>query len=879
MLTSKEIRQKFLKFFENKNHTIKQSASLIPHNDPSLLFVNSGMVPFKLVFLGQEDLGTKKVSTVQKSLRVSGKHNDLENVGRTARHHTFFEMLGNFSFGDYFKKEAMQYAWEFVTKELKLDISKLYVTIYIDDDEAFDLWRDEIGVSQDRILRIAGKDNFWSMGDTGPCGPCSEIFIDQGEDLTCGDNCGIGKCDCDRFLEIWNLVFMQYNQLSDGTREPLGKPCIDTGMGLERVSAVCQGKRSNFDNDLFQEIIQFTANDAGVSYSNSLPDTNDVDTALRVIADHSRAATFLIAEGILPSNEGRGYVLRRLIRRALRFGTLIGLKDAFMYKTVGQVIELMKDAYPEIQNKQQLIIKAVKEEEERFRQTLENGILLLNNEIEKAKKAKQNIIGGDIAFKLYDTYGFPLDIVDDIARKNDFSVDIESYQNFMAQQKTRARDARKNANSQNLHATFNTFTNLITEFVGYTSLKFQSQITLLLDNNGKKLEELNEGEHGYVLTAQTPFYGESGGQVGDTGFILTAGTKLEVIDTIKINDLIVHEVQVIYGKLSQGQEVELEVTEGQRIASARNHTCTHILHSALKEVLGSHVQQAGSLVGPSRLRFDFNHFTALSDTEIAQIEQKVNSSIMAALPVVAEEMSQDNAKEKGAIALFGEKYGEIVRVVSIGEENEQTCIEFCGGTHLKNTGQAGSFVIISESGVAAGVRRIEAITGWNVLKYAQDLRLENQKLCHDFKARPSELLTKIDNMQKEVKQLRKEVDKAKASNNTDIMSEICEINQIKLLAKQVPNMSVKALRDLMDNVRTKIPSGIACLATEENGKVSLLLYVSKDLHQKFTAPALIKEISPLIDGSGGGRPDLAQAGGNNPNGILTAFEKLKTLIV
>lgn len=898
MLTAREIRQKFLAYFEKNKHTIIASASLIPRDDPTLLFTNSGMVPFKNVFLGHDTLPNPRATTVQKSLRVSGKHNDLENVGRTARHHTFFEMLGNFSFGDYFKKDAMHFAWNFVTKELGLDIDKLYVTVYIDDDEAFDLWKNDIGIDEKRIFRIAGKDNFWSMGDTGPCGPCSEIFVDQGQDMTCGDNCGIGKCDCDRFLEIWNLVFMQFNQLPDGTKVPLEKPCIDTGMGLERISAICQGKRSNFDNDLFQEIISFTAQDAGVIYSHSMPDTNDVDTALRVIADHSRAAAFLITEGILPSNEGRGYVLRRLVRRALRFGTLIGLSEAFMYKTVGRVIDLMQDVYPELQSKKDFVMRAVREEEERFRLTLEKGLLLLEEEMSRLEKEKKGvkIISGEVAFKLYDTYGFPIDIVDDIARKRDFTIDEAGYAEEMNKQKERARSAWKGSGEKDLASQFKEIleAHVKTYFIGYTQLKGQSSVLGILATvenvNGNKdtqqhlVDTLLEGQHGYVLTHETPFYGASGGQVGDTGLMLGAGTRARVCDTIKVQDLTVHEVIIEYGNIAKAQEVELEVTGGERIASARNHTCTHLLHKALQEILGDHVQQAGSLVAPDRLRFDFTHIAAMSSEEVSAVEARVNEMIMSAYPVRAEEMSQDRARQMGATALFGEKYGDIVRVLSIGSDAQgevPVSIEFCGGTHLENSGQAGAFVIMSESGISAGTRRIEALTGWNALQYLAQLRKESQGLCQDLKARPGELIAKVDGLQKEIRQLRKDLDKANSSGGADIMQGMKDVHGVKVLAKEVPSMSAKALRDLMDDVRTKIPSGVACLVAKDpnaEGKLQMLLYVSKDLHTKFTAPALIKEVALSIDGSGGGRPDLAQAGGTNPAGIASALATLEALL-
>lgn len=881
MLTAKEIREKFLAYFERNQHKRIASSSLVPHNDPTLLFCNAGMVQFKNVFLGQENIGTKRATTAQKCLRVSGKHNDLENVGRTARHHTLFEMLGNFSFGDYFKKDAMKFAWEFVTEELKLPKDRLYVTVYIDDDEAFSLWRDEVGVDPDRIFRIPGKDNFWSMGDTGPCGPCSEIFVDQGEDMACGDNCGIGKCDCDRFLEIWNLVFMQYNQKADGTREPLEHPCIDTGMGLERIAAICQNKRSNFDCDIFQEIIQFTAKDAGVEYSFSQPDTNDVDTALRVIADHSRAAAFLIAEGILPSNEGRGYVLRRLIRRALRFGTLIGLnKEAFMYKTVGQVIEVMGSAYPELLKNKDFVLRAVREEEDRFRVTLDKGLLLLEEEIANAKAQKKSVITGDVAFKLYDTYGFPLDIIDDVARKYNFSIDVDGYNKEMQQQKERARAAWKGSGEKDLTTRFKSVLseNIHTDFVGYDSYTAHSKVICLLDQNAQKTNKLGEGAHGYAIAETTPFYGAGGGQIGDTGYIMTGTSQIKVEDTLKIQNIIIHEVLVEQGSLSDGEEIDLQVDDKKRQATTRNHTCTHLLHSSLKAILGEHVNQAGSLVTPERLRFDFTHIAPLTEEEIALVECRVNQMIMEAYPVIAEEMSQKEAQEKGAIALFGEKYGEKVRVLTVGNSKETVSMELCGGTHLKNTGQAGIFLIVSESGVAAGTRRIEAVTGWNAIRQVKALREESKALCSELKTKPGEILPRVDALQKEIKSLRKELDKAQASSGGDIMSAVKEINGIKVLAQKVPSMSVKALRDLMDDVRSKIPSGVALLAMEDGEKASLILYVSKDLHGKYTAPSLIKEVAACIDGSGGGRPDVAQAGGTKPQGIQDALQKLETLI-
>lgn len=881
MLTAKEIRKKYLEFFKKQGHTIVASSSLVPRDDPTLLFTNAGMVQFKKCFLGQEVRSYKRATTAQKCLRVSGKHNDLENVGRTARHHTFFEMLGNFSFGDYFKEDAIRWAWQFVTEELGLPKDKLYVTVFREDDEAFNLWQKIAGLTPDRITRMGEKDNFWTMGDTGPCGPCSEIYIDQGEDMACGPNCGIGKCDCDRFLEIWNLVFTQFDQLPDGRRVPLEHPNIDTGMGLERVAAVCQGKRSNFDCDLFLDLIEYTASIAGVTYAHSAPDTNDVDTALRVIADHSRAAAFLISEGILPSNEGRGYVLRRLIRRALRFGTLMGLHEAFMYKSVSKVVDLMGDAYPELKGNAEFLERVVREEEERFRLTLDKGLALLEDELSALEKSGGKTVSGEVAFRLYDTYGFPLDIVEDVAVKRGFSVDTEGFAERMKEQKERARAARKDKSGNDILARFQALQDegVQSEFCGYDSLKGESRVVALLDEDALPVDVLPSGAKGYVVTGRTPFYGASGGQTGDTGLLEFPGGTAEVLDTIKpLQKIIAHHVEVKEGELLPEQEVRLTVQEGTRMASARNHTCTHLLHAALRKVLGTHVHQAGSLVAPDRLRFDFSHIAAVTAEELAAIEAEVNRLILADYPVTTKEMAHDEAVASGAMALFDEKYGDVVRVVSVGEPgSDPASVELCGGTHLSRTGQAGSFVILSESGVAAGVRRIEAATGWNALKLLQEQRQELAELGARLKGRPGELLSRVEALQKEIRTLRKDLDKAQAQSggSGNVMDSMTEIGGVKLVAAKMGSMGMKALREVMDDVRSKLPSGIACLAAEDNGKAQLILYVSKDLHGRFTAPDLIRIIAAPVGGSGGGRPDMAQAGGNNPAGIDEVFALLK----
>ena len=890
MLTAKEIRTRFLEYFASHGHEIVRSSPLIPRDDPSLLFTNAGMVQFKKLFQGEEQRSYSRATTAQKCLRVSGKHNDLENVGRTARHHTFFEMLGNFSFGDYFKEDAIRLAWNFVTEELKLPKDKLYATVFREDDEAFELWQRITGMDASRITRLGEKDNFWAMGDTGPCGPCSEIFIDQGADMACGPDCGIGKCDCDRFLEIWNLVFMQFDQPENGPRTSLPRPSIDTGMGLERIAAVCQGKRSNFDCDLFQTIIQHAASLAGVTYSFSAPNTNDVDTALRVIADHSRSAAFLIADGALPSNEGRGYVLRRLLRRALRFGTLMGLHDPFLHKTARKVVDVMGADYPELVECADFISRVVREEEERFSQTLEKGLALLEEELATQQAAHSTVVPGAVCFKLYDTYGFPLDIVNDVAEKRGFSVDEAGFHQHMQEQKNRARAAQKSsgllgAGGQDAAAFFASLLSegLRSEFVGYTELSAASRIVALLDEEGLPADKLHAGSSGYLVAGRTPFYGESGGQVGDLGSLTTPSGAAQITNTLKPGgELIVHRVSVDSGVLHSDQEVTLSVTENDRLASARNHTSTHLLHAALRRVLGEHVKQAGSLVAPDRLRFDFSHIAALTPEELAAVERDVNRVILADLPVSAAVMGHDAAIAGGAVALFGEKYGDEVRVLTIGDEHGHESVELCGGTHLARTGQAGFFCIVSESGVAAGVRRIEAVTGWNALHLMQEQRQELAQLAHSLKAKPGEILTRVEALQSEAKKLRKDLEKsaqqAASGQGKDIVSGVTDVKGVKLLTAAVGAVPVKALRDLMDDVRSKLPSGIACLAAHEEDKVSLLLYVSKDLHDRFTAPALIKDVAVPVGGSGGGRPDLAQAGGTKAEGIEEAFGILKKIV-
>ena len=832
--------------------------------------------------MGQEKRASKRATTAQKCLRVGGKHNDLENVGRTARHHTFFEMMGNFSFGDYFKEDAVKFAWEFLTEHLKLDKNKLYATVFENDDEAIELWLKNSSIPRERIFRLGEKDNFWAMGDTGPCGPCSEILYDQGEHLSCGSNCGIGTCDCDRFLEIWNLVFMQYDQIEPGKRENLPRPSIDTGLGLERAAAICQGVTSNYDTDLFQSIIQYACSLAGVTYSHSAPDTNDTDTALRVISDHSRSLAFMISDGILPSNEGRGYVLRRLIRRAYRFGRLIGLTEPFLHKTALKVVDVMGEDYSELVKSRSFMERVIREEEERFEKTLDKGLNMLEEALDELGGKGASLVPGDLAFRLYDTFGFPVDIVNDIAQKRGFSVDEAAFARHMTEQRERAKSAWKGSGEADLAGRFKALLEegLASEFVGYAGLEAASRITMLLDKDAIPVEALQEGETGFAVTGQTPFYGESGGQTGDKGEIISSSGRGEVTDCLKpAAGLIAHQLQVTEGRILADQEVTLRVSESERLATARNHTATHLMHAALRRVLGEHVHQAGSLVGPDRLRFDFTHIAAMTAEELAAVEKDVNRMVLADSALNVEVMPYDQAMSRGATGLFGEKYEADVRVVAVPGES----MELCGGTHLERTGQIGLFAIVSESGVAAGVRRIEAATGWNAIALYNSLRAEMQEVAGLLKGKPGELGKRIEALNQDLRNARKDAQKAAAQaaseKGRDIMSEVEAINGVRVLAVKVAAPNVKALRDLMDDLRSKLSSGVICIAAENEGRVDLLIAVSQDLHGRFTAPILIKDVAAEIGGKGGGRPDLAQAGGDNPAGLEGAFVKLKALLV
>jgi len=877
LITSKEIRKSFLEFFKKNGHTVVPSSSLVPLDDPTLLFTNAGMVQFKKVFLGQEKRPYKRATSAQKCLRVGGKHNDLENVGRTRRHHTFFEMLGNFSFGDYFKEEAIWFAWTYLTKELGLPKEKLYVTVYKDDDEAANLWKKIANIPDSRIYRLGEKDNFWAMGDTGPCGPCSEILVDQGQEMACGPNCEIGVCDCDRYLEVWNLVFMQYNRDEDGNLTPLPKPSIDTGMGLERISAICQGVHSNFDTDLFKGLIEFTCSLANVSYG----ENDDIDTALRVIADHTRAISFMVADGILPSNEGRGYILRRLIRRAFRFGRFLKLNDPFLAKVAEKLTQEMGDVYPEIKEHLDFTKKVVTSEEENFSKTLDRGLGILQEELNKLKAKGISKVPGSVVFKLYDTYGFPIDIVRDIGEKQGFFVDEEGFENYMKEQRERSKASWTGVSQKDFGPLFDAIIakGISCIFTGYEKLKDVGQVVSILSLEGKEKNSLNQGEEGFVIFDKTPFYGESGGQVGDRGKILGDGFEAEVVDTLKpTQDIIVHKVLVKKGKISLSDSAELIVDSELRKATARNHTCTHLLHAALRSILGEHVKQSGSYVAPDRLRFDFSHIKALTRDEISKIEELVNKWIMENREVVINIMPYDDAKKIGAIGLFEEKYGANVRVVEV----EGVSKELCGGTHLNATGEAGSFYIVHETSVAAGIRRIEAVVGTNAVSYVKNLRDILGFLSESLKVPHDKLKDKVIALQEEIKKLTKQKEelakKALFARSGDILDEVERVNGINLLIKELDISDVKTMRNIMDGIRDRLKSGVALLCSKDGKKATLLLYVSKDLHDRFTAKTLIKEIAKEVKGGGGGREDLAQAGGSFPEGLENAKAKLKKLI-
>ena len=873
-----ELRRMYLGFFESKGHLAMKSFSLVPHNDNSLLLINAGMAPLKPYFTGQEIPPRRRVTTCQKCIRTG----DIENVGKTARHLTFFEMLGNFSFGDYFKHEAIHWSWEFLTQVLGLEEDRLYPSIYGEDDEAFEIWKKEVGVPAERITRFyrdpeTGEcDNFWEHG-AGPCGPCSEIYYDRGEKYGCGrPDCKVG-CDCDRFMEVWNNVFTQFEGDGKGGYTELAQKNIDTGMGLERLAVVMQDVDSVFDIDTMKAIRDKVCEMSGKKYQVDALD----DVSIRLITDHIRSATFMISDGIMPSNEGRGYVLRRIIRRAARHGRMLGIDGIFMAKLAATVINESKDGYPELEEKKDFIFKVLSQEEEKFGKTIDQGLSILSDMEKQMEADGVKVLSGENAFKLYDTYGFPMDLTQEILEEKGFSVDEEGFKKAMEVQRTTARKARKVTNYMGADETVyeSVDPSVTTEFVGYDSLNCKSKITVLTTET-EIVEALSDGEVGTVIVEQTPFYATMGGQQGDKGIIRTAAGEFQVEDTIKLlGGKVGHVGKMISGMMKTGDEADLSVDAALRAKICKNHSATHLLQKALREVLGTHVEQAGSYQDGERTRFDFSHFAAMTPEELEKVEKIVNDKIAEAIPVRTDVMTVDEAKKTGAMALFGEKYGETVRVVSMGDFSK----EFCGGTHVKNTSEIAAFKIISENGVAAGVRRIEALTGDNVFAYYRNLEKELLEAAKAAKATPATLTEKIEHMQAEIKALTSENEslKSKAAKEAlgDVMDQIVEVKGVKLLASAVDGVDMNGLRDLGDQLKEQLGEGVIVLASSCEGKVNLIV-MATDAAMKQGAHAgnLIKSIAGKVGGGGGGRPNMAQAGGKNPAGILEAIAEAKTAL-
>ncbi|MDO5068890.1 MAG: alanine--tRNA ligase [Neisseria zoodegmatis] len=866
-----ELRQKFLKFFESKGHQIVRSSSLVPHDDPTLLFTNAGMNQFKDVFLGFDKRPYNRATTAQKCVRAGGKHNDLENVGYTARHHTFFEMMGNFSFGDYFKRDAIHFAWEFLTSPewLNLPKEKLLATVYAEDDEAYNIWLNEIGMPSEKIIRIGdnkgeryASDNFWQMGDTGPCGPCSEIFYDHGDHIWGGPP-GSDEEDGDRFIEIWNCVFMQFNRDEQGNMNPLPKPSVDTGMGLERMAAVMQHVNSNYEIDLFGNLLKAAARETGTEFSMEVP-------SLKVIADHIRACSFLIADGVLPSNEGRGYVLRRIIRRAVRHGYKLGQKGAFFHKLVPDLVAEMGEAYPELKEKQEAITEALRHEETRFAQTLETGMALLENALSDGRK----MLDGEIIFKLYDTYGFPYDLTADICRERGIDMDETGFEREMEAQRQRARAAQSFKADTQL-----AYDGQDTEFKGYTERKTEAKI-LALYKDSEPVNELNEGETGAVVLDNTPFYAESGGQVGDVGLIKACGNVFEVRDTQKIKAAVFGQFGVVSsGRLKVGDTVTAEIDNDIRDANMRNHSATHLMHKALRDVLGTHVEQKGSLVTAQSTRFDISHPQPVTAEEIAEVERRVNAAILANVAVDADIMSMEDAQKAGAMMLFGEKYGDEVRVLKMGDFST----ELCGGTHVKRTGDIGLFKIISEGGIAAGVRRVEAITGLNALQWTQNQERLVKDIIAEVKAQTErDVLGKIQANAAQTKALEKDLAKAKAElavhAGAKLLDNAKDVGEAKLVVAQI-EADAAALREIVTDLTGKSDKAIVLLAAVNDGKVSLCAGVSKPLTSKVKAGDLVKFVAEQVGGKGGGRPDLAQAGGTDAAKLLEALGSVNDWVI
>jgi len=871
--TSSEIRKQFLEYFQQKGHTIVESSSLVPIDDPTLLFTNAGMNQFKDVFLGIDKRNYVRATTSQKCVRAGGKHNDLDTVGRTPRHHTFFEMLGNFSFGDYFKREAITYAWEFLTEVVKLSPERLWITIYKDDDEAAKIWPQVTNVPPEKIIRLGEADNFWSMGDTGPCGPCSEIMYDRGVEYACSEDCAIGVCDCNRWLEIWNLVFMQYNRDEEGNLTPLPRPSIDTGMGLERLTSVLQGKDSNFDTDLFIPIIKQIEKLTGKVY-----DPGDAGFPFRVIADHSRACTFLIADGVLPSNDGRGYVLRRILRRAVRFGKVLGIEEPFLYKNVDVVSDIMSEAYPDLLKKSDFVRDVIRMEEERFFVTLHEGMRKVEEILLRTRQQGAELISGEDAFMMYDTYGFPLDLMEDVASENGFEVDTEGFEKMMEQQRDRARNANK---GENAFAQDRILAELLAElpatiFSGYNQLEDQSQVIALLVDN----EKVNEvwAKEIILVTAATPFYAQSGGQIADIGIIKGQNGILNVTQVHKIAEWILHYGE-LDGKMAVGEQVTLTVDKQRRLDTARNHTATHLLHRALRQVLGEHAQQKGSLVEPERLRFDFSHLAAVTEEELCEIENLVNEAIWSMHDVSKVVKSLDEARDMGAVALFGEKYGDQVRVVSVGDIS----MELCGGTHVNNTGEIGLFKLLSEGSVGSGLRRIEAVTGRYALDYFNAVEKELKSIAAVLRVTPTDAVKRVEQLNKNLREKDKEIEtlKSKASQATseDIISQAVTVGDVKTLIAVVSSPDTNTLRQNAEMLRDKLGSSVVLLGAVIGDRVAFVCFVSKELVPRgLHAGNIVALAAKVTGGGGGGRPDMAQAGGKEVDKLEMAMEEARKMV-
>ena len=867
-----ELRKMFLNFFESTEHLVMKRFSLVPNNDKSLLLINSGMAPLKPYFTGQEIPPRKRVTTCQKCIRTG----DIENVGKTARHGTFFEMLGNFSFGDYFKREAIHWSWEFLTEVVGLDPDRLYPSVYVDDQEAFDIWNKEMGIAPERIFKFGKEDNFWEHG-SGPCGPCSEIYYDRGEKYGCGSpDCTVG-CECDRYMEIWNNVFTQFDNDGNGNYEELEQKNIDTGMGLERLASVVQDVDSIFDVDTIKALRDKVCEFASVEYKADA----DKDVSIRLITDHIRSATFMISDGIMPTNEGRGYVLRRLIRRAARHGRLLGIDGKFLAKLSATVIEGSKDGYPELEEKKEFIFKVLTQEEDKFNKTIDQGLSILASMQDEMKEAGKTVLSGADAFKLYDTYGFPLDLTKEILEEAGYTIDEEGFKASMEEQRVKARNAREVTNYMGADATVydEIEASVTSEFVGYDRLTHTSKISVLTTES-EIVEAITEGQNGTIFVDETPFYATMGGQEGDTGIICTEDAEFTVSNTIKLlGGKIGHVGNVTKGMFKVGDSVTLEVAEKERANTCKNHSATHLLQKALKTVLGSHVEQKGSLVTPDRLRFDFAHFSAMTPEELEKVENIVNTEIAKNVPVVTEVMNIEQAKATGAMALFGEKYEEDVRVVSMGDFSK----ELCGGTHVSNTGNITTFKIVSEAGVAAGVRRIEALTGDGVFCYYKEVEKELAEAAKAAKSTPANLKEKIEHMQAEMKALQSEIEslKSKAAKDAlgDVMNQVKEVNGVRLLATAVEDVDMNGLRDLGDQLKEKLGEGVVVIASSASGKVNLIAMATDEAMEKGAhAGNLIKGIAALVGGGGGGRPNMAQAGGKNPAGIPDAIAKVEEVL-